>query len=66
MDGLSFLIKYVEVDPIERCAVAGAPHNIRHLNRPSIFHHRPAVTGGDGPGKAYHSGTFEVFELDAA
>ena len=62
--GTTFLIKYINLNPVEHRAVAGAPPHVAYIKDASIFQDRPAVTHCNRSRYAYHSGGVEIFRLD--
>src|SRR6476646_6552287 len=66
MNGLALLIEYVKVDPVERRSVAGAPHDIGHINDPSVLHDGRAVPYADRAWQAYDPGGIQIVRPDPA
>src|SRR6478672_3754705 len=64
MNGLALLIEYVKVDPVERRSVAGAPHDIGHVNDPSVLHDGRAVPYADRAWQAYDPGGIQIVRPD--
>src|SRR4029450_136483 len=66
MKRLTLLIERVEVDPLERRTIAGAPHDVSHIYDPSVLHDGRTISHRDGPGESYDSCSVEIFGLDTA
>ena len=63
VDGLTLLIKYVEVNPVERRSVAGAPYDIGYVHDPAVFQNGRTALHGDRPRKCTHPAVSRAFSL---